>query len=247
MRYPATAMPLSALLIIFTQLFMSQAALADTKKIELTLNFQIITQLSIPKGSYHLTTWISKDDIRKTVLPEINRIWKPANIEFVEGMILTRPALNPADRKQMTDYIANATRDENGKADPDRIQYLSELIDFTEETSRSLNVYFVPYLGETSQGHAQRKLKRAFIGQWTDKASRGESKPERFKLVEHGAFKDGSIARTVAHEIGHLLKLQHPDKHEQTVFNRLMGGKNPGYTLTAEEIKRARKQAKKIN
>ena len=33
-----------------------------------------------------------------------------------------------------------------------------------------------------------------------------------------------------------VLGLSHPDKHTQSVFGRLMGGRRPGYTLTSDEI-----------
>ena len=52
-----------------------------------------------------------------------------------------------------------------------------------------------------------------------------------------------SIARTCAHELGHNLLLQHPDKTTQTKFNRLMGGRRSGYQVTAEEISLARQVA----
>ena len=230
---------------IFSLLTTSQV-LAYQKLISVPLNFFIITELSIPKDTYHLTSWIQEGQIRKTVLPEINRIWKQANIEFYDKMILVRSAKNLSKKKEISEYLANAARDEYGKSDPERITKLSELIDFSEETAKTLNIYLVPYLGEASQGHAQRKLRRAFIAQWTDKPSKGELKPERFQLREQGEFKDGSLARTIAHEIGHLLKLSHPEKEEQTVFHRLMGGKQPGYQLTADEVERARRQAIKL-
>jgi hypothetical protein len=237
----------SVLPLILLGSLISPTAIAQEKTLSIPLNFFIITQLSIPKGSYHLTSWLQEDQIRKIILPEINRIWKPANIEFFANIVLTRAALNPDSKKDIIDYLANAQRDDTGKSDPHRIKLLSELIDFQDEIPKSLNIYLVPYLGEASQGHAKRKLKRAFITQWTDKPSKGQRNPERFKLVEKGNFMEGSMARTIAHEIGHLLKLEHPDKQSQTVFNRLMGGKNPGYDLTQEEIKLARKYALKLD
>lgn len=227
-------------------LLTSSYVFAYEKVIRVPLNFFIITELSIPKDSYHLTSWIQEGQIRKTVLPEINRIWKPANIEFYDKMILVRAAIDAPNKKQITDYLASAIRDESGKSDPERITRLSEIINFKEETEKTLNIYLVPYLGEASQGHAQPKLRRAFITQWTDKPSKGALIPERFQLVESGEFKEGSLARTIAHEIGHLLKLPHPEKEEQSIFQRLMGGKKPGYLLTADEIERARKQAYKL-
>jgi hypothetical protein len=221
-------------------------AAAYEKPLRIPLNFFIITQISIHKDSLNLTSWVQEEQIRKYILPEVNRIWMPANIEFYERLVLVRPALSPQNKDEITRYLANAKQDESEKSDPERINMISQLINFQEETSGALNIYLVPYLGETSQGHAKRKERRAFITQWTDKTSHGKSAPERFNLIEKGNFKEGSIARTIAHEIGHLLKLSHPETTSQTVFNRLMGGKQPGYDLTADEIALARKYARKL-
>ncbi len=219
---------------------------AEENIIKVPLTFHIINDLKIPKGSVPLKSWLSEEDLKVHVLPEINRIWKPANIEFVLDQVKQSSALNPSNKQQITGYIANAVRDESGNSDPQRIELLSQLIDFSHENPHTLNIYFVPYLGEASQGHAKRKLKRAFIGQWSDKESKGKYLPERFQLIEKGTFRSGSMARTVAHEIGHLLGLAHPDKQNQKEFNQLMGGKKPGYTLGKEDIKRARKHAQKL-
>lgn len=232
---------------ILVCLIVSHSSFAADKEIRLPIRFHIVTDMEIRKGSQTLKTWISDEDIKSAVLPEINRIWKTANISFILDSIEVKKSLKPTNKKQITGYLANADRDENGKSDPERIKLLSQLISFEQENPKGLNIYFVPYLGETSQGHAKRSLRRAFVGQWTDKASKGKHAPERFKLVEKGTFKEGSIARTVAHEIGHLLNLKHPDKTKQTEFNLLMGGKKAGYSLTKKEIKRARKKAKELS
>jgi hypothetical protein len=247
MLFHAVSKSLSTLIFILIAALSSPHSFAAETNIPLALSFHVVTKLDIPKGSQNLKSWISEDDIKNKVLPEVNRIWKTANISFYLDSVSFTPSLNPSDKKQITGYIANAQRDEDGKSDPERIELLSNLINFENENPNSINIYFVPYLGEASQGHAKRKLKRAFIGQWTDKPSKGKSAPEHFKLVEKGAFKEGSIARTVAHEIGHILNLKHPEKDKQTQFNLLMGGKKAGYELTKKEKEQARKRATKIN
>ncbi len=233
------------LLLSFT-LLVSFSAHAVESTIPLSIRFHVVTKLAIPKDSQHLKSWISEDDIKNKVLPEVNRIWKMANISFNLDSIFFTPSLNPSNKDQITGYLANAIRDEDGKSDPERIKLLSDLVNFENDHPHIINIYFVPYLGEASQGHAQRRFKRAFVGQWTDKPSKGKKTPERFKLVEKGAFNEGSIARTVAHEIGHILNLKHPDKSKQTQFNLLMGGKKAGYSLSKKEIEKARKKAKAI-
>ena len=233
--------------IIFIFALWSTFSHAADAHIPLTVRFHVVTKLEIPKGSHYLKSWISEEDLKSKVLPEVNRIWKTANISFNLDKVVFTPSLNPSDKRQITGYIANAERDDDGKADPERITLLSKLINFEDENPNAINIYFVPYLGEASQGHAKRKFKRAFIAQWTDKSSKGKKAPEQFKLVEKGPFKEGSIARTVAHEIGHILNLKHPDKDKQTQFNLLMGGKKAGYELTKKEIEQARRKASRLN
>jgi len=252
MQLQAVGTSIKALILslcFIVTLLTSIASKANETNIPLTVRFHVVTKLEIPKDSQHLKSWITEDDIKNKILPEVNRIWKAANISFNLDTVLFTPSLNPSNKKQITGYIANAERDEDGKSDPERIKLLSNLISFENENENpnAINIYFVPYLGEASQGHAKRKLKRAFIGQWTDKPSKGKSTPEHFKLVEKGTFKEGSIGRTVAHEIGHILNLKHPDRATQTQFNLLMGGKKAGYGLTKKEIQQARKKATKLN
>jgi hypothetical protein len=250
MQFQTINSSIKALLFSFIfsfTLLTSLTSQANETNIPLTLRFHVVTKLDIPKDSHKLKSWITEDDIKNKVLPEVNRIWKTANISFNLDSVLFTPSLHPSNKKQITGYIANAKRDEDGKADPERIELLSNLINFENENPNAINIYFVPYLGEASQGHAKRKIKRAFIGQWTDKPSKGKNAPERFKLVENGVFKEGSIGRTVAHEIGHILGLKHPEKTTQTQINLLMGGKKAGYSLTKKDVEKARQRAKKIS
>lgn len=70
---------------------------------------------------------------------------------------------------------------------------------------------------------------------WTDKPSRGRKPPQQVKLLEPQPFAVGSLSRTIAHELGHIVGLRHPNKAQQTRFGRLMGGRKPGENLTRRE------------
>ena len=48
--------------------------------IPITIHF--VNDLNITKAGQRLTPWLTEKDIRETVLPEVNRIWKPAGIEW---------------------------------------------------------------------------------------------------------------------------------------------------------------------
>lgn len=187
-----------------------------------------------------MQSWVSQADITNQILPEINEIWKPAGITFMSKEIVNNAAVNPSGKAELIKYIVNAKRDKNGRSDRQRIKKLNQLINWNHHDPLAINIYLVPYLGETSQGNARRKSKRIFIGQYSDKAFRAKRPPIKFQIIEQRPFDKGSMSRTIAHEIGHILHLRHPDKAKQQVFGRLMGGKWQGYLLTLDEIDNAR-------
>jgi hypothetical protein len=211
-------------------------ALANPKTITLPLSIHFVTDLPMQKRGVAMNSWISPSQIRQTILTEVNRIWRHTGITFTLKSLKHESALKLKNKRKLVEYLANAKRDQNGKADKNRIQKLNKLIDWSHHDPAAINVYIVPYLGETSQGNASRKQKRIFIAEWTDKPSKAKQAPERFKLTEAQPFKTGSFSRTLAHEIGHILGLKHPDKRAQIQTGLLMGGKKSGYAITASEI-----------
>ena len=211
--------------------------------ISVPIRFHIVTGMDMNKEGLRMDSWVTSQDIKHTIVPEVNRIWRNSDISFDIESIHDNPANQHARKASLIQAIVNAKRDQNGKSDAKRIKNLNQLIDWTRHDRDFINVYFVPYLGEKSQGNAKRKKRRVFVAQWSDKA-RGATKPEKFQLIEARPFKKGSLSRTLAHELGHILGLKHPNKDTQSEFNLLMGGKKAGYKIRAKEIKTARGHAK---
>lgn len=242
-------MPIKSLVALASVIILSSfgaKAAADLETITVPVRFHIVTDMIMVKDGLEMQSWASQDDIENTILPEVNRIWRPAGIQFEVETIIEHDALDPPNKQELIDYIVESHRNSEGRSDPERITKLNELINWDLHGDDVINVYLVPYLGETSQGNARRRIKRAFVTQYSDKASRAKQPPKKFQLTEPLPFKEGSLSRTVAHEIGHIFRLGHPDRKTQTVFGMLMGGRKSGYDLTQENIETAREAAIKI-
>lgn len=234
----------SALFLLTLTFCFFSTSLSAQEKITLPLNIILVTDMPMTKRGQHMQTWTSPQDIN-SILPEINRIWAPANIAFKIENVHKLKSLRPPQWQQKISGIVAAKRNAHGKSDPNRLALLHELVDFSAHRDDQINIYVIPYLGERSQGNASRKKNRIFVGTWTDKPFRDETPPMRVALVEPEPLKQGSLARTIAHELGHILGLKHPNKKKQKEFGLLMGGKRPGYALTQAEIDQARRVAKK--
>jgi hypothetical protein len=211
----------------------------QSEKLALRVRIHLTTGLSMTKKGVNMTNWITPNMIEEKVLPEVNRIWSQANVEWILDGILNCPT-KETDREEVIAYVLATQRDSEGHGDPERIQKYLSILPIDQEEDRVVNIYAVPYLGGTSQGNACKGA-RILIGEWTDKPSGGNLPPQKCLLVEPEPFVKGSFGRTMAHELGHILGLSHP---KERGIPQLMG--SGGYILTEEQKDTAQKKAYKI-
>jgi hypothetical protein len=211
-------------------------ALANDSLLTLPIRFHITQGAVMTVKGQPMEVWVTPGDLSGPVLAEVNRIWKPANIRFVIERARAEPLLKPADFNELLRSIENSKRGEEEVAGSGRTANIAKLLDPAQRHPAAHNVYLLPYIGSTYQGYAAMGGRQGVVGVWTDKPSHGTKPPVKTLLVEPEPMKVGSLARTIAHELGHNLGLAHPPKGGPTTVGRLMGGGKQGYVLTPDEM-----------
>ncbi len=216
---------------------------------KLNLRVHIMKDITVIHSSgLRMDSWVTPEDVTKIIMPEVNSIWKQAGIQWVIESIIEENIVKSDSSEESIAFIANTKRDAEGHSDSDRLPHLYSLMQKQnmskpEELGKNLfHIYLFPFIGNTSQGNAMRPFHwSTVVGIWTNKFNRG-GVPEKTLLTEdHSVLKRGSLSRTIAHEIGHVLSL----RHNICKTDCLMGGKSQGYLLSDEQIERARAAALK--
>lgn len=217
----------------------------DGALLTLPVRFHITSGATMTVKDRKMDVWVKPADLTGPVIQEVNRIWKPAGIRFAVERAEVEPLRRPPNFGELVEIIQNSKRGDEEQSGSRRTKTIAKLLGPAHRHPAALNVYLLPYIGSTYQGYASLGGNQAVIGVWTDKPSRGKKPPVKTLLVEPEPMKVGSLARTIAHELGHNLTLVHPDKSIRPETGRLMGGSKQGYALTPEEIAQARQSARK--
>ena len=188
--------------------------------IKLKLKVHLIqTSPWVHNSGVELSTWVTVNNFKQTIITELNTIWKQANIKWAIDSIPEEPIFETDNLQEKINYVLESNRD---GPFPDRLTYLEDFtqpgsrIEKDEDGSFFFHVYLFPFTGNTRQGTAIRwrnnneiSFLETFIGTWSNKHNNG-GVPEKCLLIEdQNEFVRGSLSRTIAHELGHLLTLQH--------------------------------------
>lgn len=215
---------------------------------ELNLRIHIMKDIIMlhPTGVC-MDSWVTPNNVRETIVPEINAIWSQAKITWVIESIIEEDVVKNDSYQQAINYIVNCGRNSEGESDPARLPLLYLLMQpqyrsKTDELGKNLfHIYLFPFIGNTSQGNAMTGGfdGHCVLGTWSNKHN-GGGIPEKTLLTEyHNEFVRGSLSRTASHELGHVLKL----KHNECPYDCLMSGGSEGYSLTKAQIETARLEA----
>jgi hypothetical protein len=215
--------------------------------IELNLRVHIMKDIVMPHATgVIMDAWVSPDDVRERIVPEMNAIWDQAKIKWVIESVIEEDVVKGDTYDQSLNFLIHTKRDAEGHSDPARLPHLYSLM---QEQNRSkadelgknlFHIYLFPFVGNTSQGNAMSGFDyHCILGTWSNKHNGGGA-PEKSLLSEnHNQFIRGSIGRTASHELGHVLNL----RHDECISNCLMGGGSNGYSLSEAQINEARFEA----
>jgi hypothetical protein len=202
----------------------------ETGKQMLTMHVRVhlMTGLEFVENRETINNWVTPENFTDSVLPEVNRIWKPAGIQWKADSVVVEAAKTGPELESTLRRIE--------KREEVEIPTFRQLFAETGRNPKLINLYLIPCVGKAN-GIALRGGTVALVAVWRPK---GPDDHRRAPLVmsERGA---SSVAKACAHELGHTLGLVHPDERE---IERLMQA-GPGTELTPEEIITAREGAAK--
>ena len=122
--------------------------------IQLPLRVRIITNIDLERKGTKMNMWVTPDNFKTTILPEINKIWKAANIQWVLEDIREQPAADLPNKDKLATYIQNSSRNGPKSKTAQRIPNLHRLSGSARGHSVIHNLYLFPYIGQTYQGVA---------------------------------------------------------------------------------------------
>jgi hypothetical protein len=222
--------PTRGLLVIFALLATSAGFGKEAKIYTVPIRVHLITGAEFSSDGTKIDLWLTPEEFTTEVLPEMNRIWQPAGVQWRVASFTEEPAVKSRTAAAGLDEIKQHAK-ENGPG-------LRALLPAPKGNHRAIiDLYLLPSIG-AANGIAFPEDKVAVVSIWRKPGKRDYHRAP-LVLTEPPYV---SVAKTCAHELGHNLGLKHPDP---SLKGRLMIA-GPGLELTPEEIATARSEAKRL-
>jgi len=232
---------------------------SSNETINIDLKFYSLNDVVMKRKNLEMKSWIAEDDIKK-IVECVNNIYESNfkkykvypiiqfnYISLTKLNVLSTPGNK--DIKKKINFIVKSTRND-GEVKKEKLKkyiqsFFGKKIIKSNDRMKNINIYFVPFYGNTRQGFAYYSKsypykKDIFLGEWTNKDN-GGGQPHKRNLLPKGL--KNSLCKTVGHEIGHVLNLTHHKKPKQNKY--LMVG-SWGTKMKKKEVERSLKVAKKI-
>jgi hypothetical protein len=205
-------------------------AAKDVPVYTVAIRVHLLTGAEFSTDGTKIDLWITPEEFTREVLPEMNRIWRTAAVQWRVASLEVEPAIKSraasaglAEIRQQAKEIGPVIR--------------ALLPEPTGSVRNVIDLYLLPSIG-AANGIAFPRDKVAVVGIWRQPGKRAYHRAP-LVLTEPPYV---SVAKTCAHELGHNLGLKHPDAG---LKGRLMIA-GPGLDLTPEEIATARSEAKAL-
>jgi hypothetical protein len=86
--------------------------------ITLPIRFHLTQGAAMTVKGQVMENWVKPEDLTGPVLAEVNRIWKPAGIQFVVERAQPEALLKPKDFKELLAAVENSKRGEAPRSSP---------------------------------------------------------------------------------------------------------------------------------
>jgi len=206
-------------------------ATKDVPVYTVAIRVHLLTGAEFSADGTKVDLWITPEEFTKEVLPEVNRIWQPAAVQWRVASLEVEPAV----KSRAASAGLAEIRQQAKEIGPDIRTLLPEP---TRGARNVIDLYLLPSIG-AANGIAFPKDKVAVVSIWRQPGKRPYHRAP-LVLTEPPYV---SVAKTCAHELGHNLGLKHPDP---SLKGRLMIA-GPGLELTPDEIATARREAKALS
>ena len=238
---------------------------SSNETINIDLKFYSLNDVVMKRKNLEMKSWIAEDDIKK-IVECVNNIYERNFIKYevypiIQFNYISLTKLNVLstpgnkDIKKKINFIVKSTRND-GEVKKKKLKkyiqsFFGKKIIKSNDRMKNINIYFVPFYGNTRQGFAYYSKsspykKDVFLSEWTNKDNLGQQPHKRNLLPKKyvtGLGYFNSLCKTLGHEIGHVLNLTH---HKKPNHNKYLMGGGGGIEMKKKEVERSLKTAKKI-